>query len=306
MALDRLEAMRAFCRIVEVGSFNKAAESLGLATTTVSGQVQSLEKLLGIKLLHRSTRKVSPTTEGAAYYARARNVIDEVDELEASVSQSHNLVRGRVAVEMPSPVGIFLVIPALPDFAAKFPEIRLDIGCSERVVGLAEEGIDCAIRGGTLVDLDLVSRAIGQMRFCFCASPSYLATAPLLNHPGDLTQHRHLGFKFPGTGRRFIPTLTRGNESFTLDQTPYMYFNNGSAVTAAAVAGLGIAYLPRAEIEHQLQAGDLVEIFGDWHMASMPISIVYPSTRHISAKVRAFADWIALLMESDPLWRLDG
>lgn len=306
MALDRLEAMRAFCRIVEVGSFNKAAESLGLAATTVSGQVQSLEKLLGIKLLHRSTRKVSPTTEGAAYYARARNVIDEVDELEASVSQSHNLVRGRVTVEMPSPVGIFLVIPALPDFAAKFPEIRLDIGCSERVVGLAQEGIDCAIRGGTLIDLDLVSRAVGQMRFCFCASPSYLATAPLLSRPVDLTKHRHLGFKFPGTGRRFIPTLTRGNESFTLDQTPYMYFNNGSAVTAAAVAGLGIAYLPRAEIEHQLQTGDLVEILGDWHMASMPISIVYPSTRHVSAKVRAFADWIAVLMESNPLWRLEG
>nr|WP_256206539.1 LysR substrate-binding domain-containing protein [Pseudomonas sp. BAY1663] len=181
-------------------------------------------------------------------------MIDEVDELEASVSQSHNLVRGRVAVEMPSPVGIFLVIPALPDFAAKFPEIRLDIGCSERVVGLAEEGIDCAIRGGTLVDLDLVSRAIGQMRFCFCASPSYLATAPLLNHPGDLTQHRHLGFKFPGTGRRFIPTLTRGNESFTLDQTPYMYFNNGSAVTAAAwqVLALHTCPGPKSSINSRL------------------------------------------------------
>ena len=136
MALDRLEAMRAFCRIVEVGSFSGAAESLGLAKTTISGQVQALEQLLGIKLLHRTTRKVSPTTEGTAYYSRARALIDEVDELEASVSKSRNIVRGRIRVEMPSPVGILLIVPALPDFAARFPDIHLDIGCSERVTDL--------------------------------------------------------------------------------------------------------------------------------------------------------------------------
>ncbi|MGB6007553.1 LysR substrate-binding domain-containing protein [Castellaniella sp.] len=306
MALDRLEAMRAFCRIVEIGSFSKAAESLGLATTTVSGQVRSLEKLLGIRLLHRSTRKVAPTAEGAAYYARARALIDEVDELESAVSQSHNVVRGRVSVEMPSPVGLHLVIPALPDFTAKFPEIRLDIGCSERVVDLVEEGIDCAIRGGALADLDLVSRAVGQMRFCFCASPSYLASAALIDHPSSLVDHRHLGFRFPGTGKRFVPTVTRGNESFTLDQAPFMYFNNGSAATAAAVAGLGVAFLARAEIQHHLNTGSLVEVLADWSMPSMPMSVVYPYTRRLSAKVRVFTDWVAGLMAADPLWSQSG
>ena len=178
MALDRLEAMRAFCRIVEVGSFSGAAESLGLAKTTISGQVQALEQLLGIKLLHRTTRKVSPTTEGTAYYSRARALIDEVDELEASVSKSRNIVRGRVRVEMPSPVGILLIVPALPDFAARFPDIHLDIGCSERVTDLVQEGVDCAIRGGTVLDPDQVCRPVGQMHFCLCASPAYLAKAP--------------------------------------------------------------------------------------------------------------------------------
>ncbi|MBL1376405.1 LysR family transcriptional regulator [Zobellella iuensis] len=304
MALDRLEAMRAFCRIVEVGSFSGAAESLDLAKTTVSGQVQGLESLLGIKLLHRTTRKVSPTTEGTAYYLRARAVIDDVDELEASVSQSRNIVRGRVRVEMPSPVGILLVIPALPDFAAKYPEIHLDIGCSERVVDLIQEGVDCAIRGGPVADQDLVCRSIGQMRFCVCASPSYLGSSAPIAHPSDLPQHRHLGFKFPATGRRYVPTLSRSEESFTLDHPPSMYFNHGSATAAAAIAGLGVAFLPRAEAEPHFRSGALVEVLADWHMESMPMSMVYPYTRHLSARVRAFTDWVTTLMAGTSLWKL--
>lgn len=305
MALDRLEAMRAFCRIVEVGGFSKAADSLNVPKTTVSSQVRALEDLLGIKLLHRTTRKVSPTSEGAAYYMRARAVIDDVDELEASTSQSRNVVRGRVRIEMPSPVGVLFVVPALPDFVAKFPEIHLDIGCSERVVDLVQEGVDCAIRGGSVSDQDLVCRPIGQMRFCFCASPAYLAMASTIRAPGDLPKHRHLGFKFPVTDRRFVPALTRGDESFTLDHPPTMYFNNGSATTAAALAGLGVAFLPTAEAVPHFRSGALVEVLPTWRMATMPISIVYPHTRHLSARVRAFTDWVTTLMASDPLWALE-
>lgn len=304
MALDRLAAMRAFCRIIEVGSFSGAADSLSLAKTTISGQVLALETLLGVKLLHRTTRKVSSTPEGAAYYVRARAVIDDVDELEASTSQSRYVVRGRVRVEMASPVGIFFLIPALSNFASEFPEIRLDIGCSERVVDLVQEGVDCAIRAGMIMDQDLVSRAIGQMRFCFCASPTYLAGVGPIRSPAELPHHKHLGFKFPATDKRFIPTLTRGDESFTLDHQPSMYFNNGSATAAAAVAGLGIAFLPTAEAVPHFNTGALVRVLADWHMTSMPISIVYPYTRHLSARVRAFTDWVTTLMANDPLWSL--
>lgn len=304
MALDRLEAMRAFCRIVEVGSFSGAAESLTLAKTTISGQVQGLETLLGIKLLHRTTRKVSPTPEGAAYYIRARAIIDDVDELEASTSQSRNVVRGRVRIEMPSPVGILFVVPALAEFVAKFPEIHLDIGCNERVVDLMQEGVDCAIRGGTITDQDLVCRPVGQMRFCFCASPGYLEGVGPIQTPMELPYHKHLGFKFPATDRRFVPTLTRAEESFTLDHPPSMYFNNGSATAAAAVAGLGVAFVPTAEAVPHFNTGALVRVLPDWEMASMPISIVYPYTRHLSARVRAFTDWVTTLMARDPLWSL--
>jgi DNA-binding transcriptional LysR family regulator len=137
-----------------------------MAKTTISGQIQGLESLLGVKLLHRTTRRVSPTTDGAAYYECARSVLDDLDELEASVAQSRNVARGRVRVEMPSPVGTCLVIPSLPEFTAQHPQIQLDIGCSERVVDLVQEGIDCAFRGGLVTDQDLVCRPVGQMRFC--------------------------------------------------------------------------------------------------------------------------------------------
>ncbi|MQU06912.1 LysR family transcriptional regulator [Pseudomonas helleri] len=302
MAFDRLEAMRAFCRIVEVGSFSRAAESLNLAKTTVSGQVQALEQLLGMKLLHRTTRKVSATTEGAAYYRRARAILEDVNELEASLSPSRNAIRGHVKIEMPSPVGTLLIAPSLPDFTQQFPQIHLEISCDERIVDLVEEGVDCAIRVGQVSDQNLICRPVGLMRYCFCAAPSYLAGAPALDTPFDLPAHKHLGFKFPATNRRHLPTLTRGEESFTLDQLSTLYFNSGGTATAATVAGLGVAFLPRAEADAHLQRGTLIEVLADWPMESLPISLVYPQTRDLSARVRALLDWTTALMARNPLW----
>lgn len=302
MAFDRLEAMRAFCRIVEVGSFTGAAEALDVAKTTISGQIQGLESLLGVKLLHRTTRRVSPTTDGAAYYERARSVLDDLDELEASVAQSHSLARGRVRVEMPSPVGTCLVIPSLPEFAARHPQIQLDIGCSERVVDLVQEGIDCAFRGGLVADQDLVCRPVGQMRFCLCASPAYLLDSTPIHKPDDLPQHRYLGFTFPASGRQLIPTLQQGDARYTIEQVPAMRFNNGGAYLTAGLAGLGIVSVPRAEASPHFQAGTLVEVLPGWELDSMPISLVYPQTRHLSARVRAFVEWGTALMASHPLW----
>jgi DNA-binding transcriptional LysR family regulator len=199
-----------------------------------------------------------------------------------------------------------LIIPALPQFVEKYPEIHLDIGCSERVADLVQEGVDCAIRGGIISDQDLVCRPIGQMQFCLCASPKYLASAPAIFSPDDLPKHRHLGFKFPISGRRHIPTLHRGEDSFTLDHVPAMYFNSGSANVAASVAGLGITFLPRAEAEPHFKSGALVEVLPDWNLQSMPMSLVYPYTRLLSARVRAFTEWATKLMAENPLWSIKG
>ena len=305
MAFDRLEAMRAFCRIVELGSFTRAADVLGLAKTTVSGQVAALEGQLGVKLLHRTTRRVSPTTDGSAYYERARAVLDELDELETTVAQNRSLARGRLRVEMPTPLGRFLIIPALPDFVARYPQIRLDVGCSERVVDLVQEGVDCAIRGGPVQDPDLVCKTIGQMRFTVCASAAYMADKPWPQHPRELAALRYLAFVYPATGRQKVNVLRRGNEQVLIEQEPAMRFNSGGAYVAAAEAGLGYVTVPRVEAQQGLTEGRLVELLPEWQLDSMPMSLVYPYSRHLSARMRAFADWVSALLNDTPLWRAE-
>ncbi|ARU89286.1 LysR family transcriptional regulator [Pseudomonas sp. M30-35] len=302
MAFDRLEAMRAFCRIVELGSFTRAAESLAVAKTTLSGQILALENQLGVKLLHRTTRRVSATTDGTAYYQRARILLDDVDELEATIAQTRNIARGVVRVDMPSPVGRCLLIPALPSFVSQHPNIQLDIGCSERVMNLVEEGIDCAIRGGEVNEPDLVCRPIGQMRFVLCASPAYMEHAPPLNTPSDLLNHHFLAFVFPASNRQMKPALQRGDDQYVIEQTPTMRFNSGGAYIAAAQAGLGIVCVPTAEAQALLETGELLQVLPEWTPLSMPMSIVYPYSRHLSARVRAFTQWASATMSSSALW----
>ena len=304
MAFDRLDAMRAFCRIVELGSFTRAAEALTTAKTTLSGQIQALENQLGVKLLHRTTRRVTATTDGAAYYERARTVLEDIDELEASVSQTRTVARGKVKVDMPSPVGRFLLIPALPEFVGQYPDIQLDLGCSERVVDLVQEGIDCAIRGGVVTDPDLVCRPIGQMRFVLCASPLYLSENPPIISPQDLVHLRFLAFVFPASGRQNPVRLSCGDESVLIEQTPAMRFNSGGAYMAAAEAGLGFVAVPLCEAQALLADGRLVQLLPQWRLASMPMSLVYPYSRRLSARVRAFTEWATMTMGQDPLWRL--
>jgi len=303
MAFDRLDAMRAFCRIVELGSFTRAAEALATAKTTLSGQIQALESQLGVKLLHRTTRRVTATTDGAAYYERARTLLEDMDELEASVSLTRTVARGKVRVDMPSPVGRFLLIPSLPTFVSQYPDIQLDLGCSERVVDLVQEGIDCAIRGGVVTDPDLVCRPIGQMRFVLCAAASYLSEHPPINRPEDLTQLRFLAFVFPASGRQNPVRLSRGEDSVLIEQTPAMRFNSGGAYIAAAQAGLGFVAVPLCEAQPLLHSGHLQQLLPDWQLASMPMSLVYPYARRQSARVRAFTEWASETMASDPLWR---
>ena len=304
MAFDRLDAMRAFCRIVELGSFTRAAEALATAKTTLSGQIQALENQLGVKLLHRTTRRVTATTDGAAYYERARTVLEDIDELEASVSQTRTVARGKVKVDMPSPVGRFLLIPALPGFVDQYPDIQLDLGCSERVVDLVQEGIDCAIRGGVVTDPDLVCRPIGRMRFVLCASPLYLSEhAPVIS-PQDLAQLRFLAFVFPASGRQNPVHLSCGDESVLIEQAPAMRFNSGGAYMAAAEAGLGFVAVPLCEALALLADGRLVQLLPEWRLASMPMSLVYPYSRRLSARVRAFTEWATATMAQDPLWCL--
>ncbi|WP_373101140.1 MULTISPECIES: LysR family transcriptional regulator [Pasteurellaceae] len=304
MALDRLEAIRAFCRIVELGSFSKASDALGVAKTTISGQVQALEERLGMTLLHRSTRRVYPTTDGVVYYEQVKVLLENFDDLENSIQDSGTL-RGKIKIETTAPLGSHLLIPALPDFLKKYPEIRLEIRCSERAVDLIQEGVDCALRGGPVTEPDLVCKPIGQMRFCLCASPRYLAHAPELSHPRDLANHQYIGFRFPVTDKLHTYTLKNGDESYAVELAPYLTFNNADVYCHASLAGLGIIAMPRASVQRYFESGELVEVLPQWQTSSMPISIVYPYSRRLSARVRAFVDWAASLFDNNPMWGKD-
>lgn len=295
--MDRFDTMLAFTRVVELESFTKAALSLNLPKTTVSAQVLALEKRLRVKLLHRTTRRISVTTDGAAYYERAIRLLNELEETEASLTQSTASAKGRLRVDVPTPIGRLVIIPALADFFKRYPEIQLDIGCDDRPIDLLEEGVDCVIRVGNLQDSSLVARRVGTMQFLLVASPQYLNTHGRPQHPEDLQHHQGVHFFSSKTGkiRNFI--LQHEGAEQEIPAIRKLAINNGDAIVAAALAGLGICQLPSFMVQGYLTDGKLEKVLGDYGAGSLPIHALYPQNRHLSSKVRAFIEWVAELFE---------
>lgn len=307
MALDKLEVMRAFCRIVETGNFKNASEDLNIATTTLSGQIQSLENHLGIKLLHRTTRRVSPTADGLQYYQRILPLLDEIEEINQEIQQQDNL-SGLLKVEMPSPVADHLIVPNLPSFLQKYPNLRLEIGSSERVVDLVNEGVDCAIRGGVITDESLVAKVIGQMPFCLCTTPDYLSHHTPITTAEDLEQHCYLAFKFAATGKLakvYVDQSIREQvkDGILFHKTPDQTYNNAQTYYRALLAGLGVGYAPKAVVEPYLASGELVEILKDYPLQAMPMSFVYPYSRYTPKRVKIFQEWVEDLVKQNPIWQ---
>src|SRR6185369_4018657 len=189
--MDRLSAMQVFVRVVETGSFTKAADSLAMPKPTVTKLVQGLESHLRAKLLNRTTRRVTVTSDGAAYYERAVRLLGDLDEMDASLSSAQAATRGRLRIDVGSSAARLIIIPALPDFHARYPDIQLDLGVGDRPVDLVSENVDCVVRGGELHDQSLVARRIGEIQFITCAAPSYLARHGVPTHPSDLERSEH-------------------------------------------------------------------------------------------------------------------
>jgi LysR family transcriptional regulator, regulator for bpeEF and oprC len=293
--MDRFDTMLAFTRVVELESFTKAAMSLNLPKTTVSAQVLALEKRLRVKLLHRTTRRISVTTDGAAYYERAIRLLNELEETEAALNQATASAKGRLRVDVPTPVGRLVIIPALPDFLKKYPEIQLEIGCDDRPIDLLEEGVDCVIRIGNLLDSSLVARRVGTMQFMLVASPDYLKTYGTPQIPDDLQRHQAVHFFSSKTGkvRNFI--LEHEGAEQEIPTIRKLAINNGDAIVAAALAGIGICQLPSFMVQGYLTEGKLEKVLSDYGAGSLPINALYPQNRHLSSKVRAFIEWVAEL-----------
>lgn len=296
--MDRFDAMQAFVRVVEAGSFTKAADTLHMSKTTVTQLVQQLEARLRVKLLNRTTRKLNVTADGAAYYERALRLLADLHDAETSLSAASASLSGRLRVDVPSPLARLILIPALPDFHARHPELQLDMGVSDRVVDIVRENVDCVVRGGELTDLSLMARHVGDLQLRTYASPGYLAQAGTPEHPRDLedSPQRVVGFLWARTGRPYRVSMTRGTEQLELQGRHVLAVDDGNAYLAAGLAGLGVLWLPDYMAGPHLPTGELVPLFEDWHFAPMPLYAAYPPNRHVSAKLRVFIDWVAELM----------
>ena len=301
--MDRFEAMRAFARVVETGSFTRAAHTLRLSRTTVTQLVQQLEAHLRLRLLNRTTRRVSVTADGAAYYPRIARLLAELDEVEAGLGAAAVQPRGRLRIDVPGPFARLLLVPALADFQARYPEIQLDIGVSDREVDVIADNVDCVIRGGTPADPALVARPLGPLRIGFHASPAYVRRFGLPAHPRALEgpdQHM-VGFLSPRSGRTRVFSARRGDEHIEIQGRYTLAFDDGSAYLAAALAGLGVVVLPTYMAAPHVARGELQPLLQDWQLPPMPMHVMFPPNRHMSQRLRVFIDWVVAAMGPDAL-----
>ena len=307
--MDKLSAMQAFVRVVEAGTFTKAADNLGLPKPTVTRLVQSLEQQLETLLLNRTTRRVTVTPDGAAYYDRAVRLLSEIDELESSMSRAKVNPRGRLRIDAGSTVAQLLLIPALPDFYQRYPNIQIDLGVSDRPVDLISENVDCVLRGGELTDQSLVARRVGEFHLIVCASPEYLKRRGMPRHPTDLEGDDHVVVNHFShrTGRVFPFTFVKEGERFEITGRHALSVNDSNANLAAGLAGLGVFRTATFVAAPYLASGALQPVLLDWCADTVPIHVVYPPNRHLSAKLRVFVDWVAeLFAKSEPIHRKCG
>jgi LysR family transcriptional regulator, regulator for bpeEF and oprC len=292
--MDQLSAMRVFVRVVETGNFTRAATTLNIPKTTVTNMVQALEAHLHTTLLNRTTRRVMVTTDGALYYERAIQILAEIEELDGSMSTSQTQPSGRVRVEMAGAFADLLIIPHLCDFHERFPQIKLDIGVGDRLVDYIAENVDCALRAGTPTDQSLIARKVGEIGMQAYASPKYLERLGEPLHPTELRDnHLCVGYLQAPSGRIMPMTFCKGDEEIEIDPQYVVSMNDARSYLDAAIAGVGVAQVPRFMAKDPLEKGKLVPILTEWTCEAFPLYIVYPQTRHLSNKVRVVVDWLA-------------
>ncbi len=296
--MDRFDAMRAFARVVETGSFTKAAQTLHMNKASVTHLVQQLEAHLRVRLLNRTTRKVNVTPDGAAYYERVLRLLADLDDAETSLSSALASPRGRLRVDVPSPFASMILVPALPAFHDKYPDILLHLGVSDRLVDLVDENVDCVVRGGEITSQWLVARHVGDLPLGVYASPAYLARHGAPAHPVELeaSHHRIVGFSWWRTQRVFPCAMHRDGDHIELQGRPALVVDDGNAYLSAGLAGIGVLWLPTYMAKAHVERGELVPLFAGWQLDPMPMNIAFPPNRHVSAKLRVFIDWVIALM----------
>ncbi|MGF6610315.1 DNA-binding transcriptional LysR family regulator [Paraburkholderia sp. WSM4175] len=288
--MDRFEEMRVFVRIAERQSFTRAADDLQIPRATVTNLMKRLEQRLGARLLERTTRTVRLTPDGEAHYQRCVRLIADLEEAEGAFS---NLApKGLLRVNVQGTLARHFVVPALPAFLARFPDIELMIGEDDRLVDLVREGIDCVLRAGVLQDSSMVGRRVAQLQQVTVASPAYLAAYGEPADPDALSTHRAVNYVSSATGKP-LPLEFRVDGRDTALVLPSAVSVSGAELyTGAALAGLGIVQVPRYRVDGELAAGRLRVILADYPPPPMPVSVLYPQNRQLSSRVRVFAQWL--------------
>lgn len=297
---NKFQAMEVFVEVVDAGGFRRAAEKMSLPKVTVSTLIKTLEAALSVKLLHRTTRHVSVTAEGAAYYEHCVKILSQVREAEESLSSTRLSPSGRLRVDAPTGLASEVLVPVLSDFFARYPGIRLELGCSDRWVDLIGEGVDCAVRGGEITDLNLIARRVGAMRYVTCASPDYLARHGCPAHPDDLANHHCLDYFSARTGRTYDWEFCRRGERVRVTPNGHFGLNDSYAYAAAGMSGLGIVQMANFLMEPMIRDGRMVSVLEEWSNEPMPVHVVYPQNRHVSTKVRVFVDWVGEVFANHP------
>ena len=297
--MERLSDVEVFVRVVESASFSRAADLLGISRSYASRMVSGLEARLGVRLLHRTTRKVATTATGQWFYETSAPLIDGIASAEARAKEESRIPRGTLRLSVPSAFGLRHLLNPLLSFQAANPEVRLTVQFDERKVDLLGEGLDLAIRGGEVTSGQLVARALWPFRVLAVASPGYIAKRGLPAHPQDLAQHACLtytGNNPPGTW-----TFSRGEERVSVDVDGPLSFNAAPALIAAAVAGSGVVWLPDWAVEDDLRAGRLRRVLSGWDGPSLKFWLVRPDRRHVPERVRAFQEHLLAAFPT-PSW----
>lgn len=295
--MDKLHQFRIFVRIAEMGSFIKAAHALELPRASVSAAIQELESDFGTRLLHRTTRRVQLTTDGAQLLERVRLLLADAEDIDALFQTRQRQVSGRLNVSVPSRISRRVIVPALPGLLRRYPRLQIGLSSTDRAIDLVQEGVDCAVRVGSLNDSGLVVHPLGQIALINCASPSYLRERGTPAHPEELLRgHFMIGYASPTNGRELPWEYVYARKQHLIAVPSQVTVNSAECYIACGLAGLGLIQIPRFDVQHLIDRGELQEVLPQFRPASMPVSLIYLHRRHRSHRLSAFIEWFEILM----------
>lgn len=288
--MDRFDTMRVFARVVERRSFTLAADDLGLPRSTVTDAVKQIEARLGVRLLERTTRHVSPTLDGEAFHRRCLSLIAELEDAESAFGGARP--KGLLRVEVQGTLARHFLLPTLPGFFAEYPDIELNMSESDRWIDLIREGVDCVLRFGNLPDSDMIARRVATLERLTCAAPGYFERYGVPKAPDALEGHRMIGLRSLTTGRLRPMEFVMAGSLREIPLPVIMSVTGPESYLATARLGLGLVQVPRFHVEDDLARGTMVQVLASSPPPTVPVSLLYPRNRQLSPRVRVFIDWV--------------